>query len=86
MKTSDDENLDQVLKDSMTAREERERNLGSDSDQLFLLSLLGDFKNKPKQRRLSRRMELIEVIKTAQMLFIETHTEFGMFRQGYAEP
>ncbi|KAL1488181.1 hypothetical protein ABEB36_015139 [Hypothenemus hampei] len=48
-----------------TLREERERKQESDSDRLFMLSLLEDFKNIPKHRKLSTRMELIDVIKRA---------------------
>ncbi|CAG5023386.1 unnamed protein product [Parnassius apollo] len=70
-KTCDDENLVQVLKESIAIREERERKQESDSDRLFMLSLLEDFKNIPKHRKLSTRMELIDVIKRAQMPFME---------------
>lgn len=39
-KTSDDDNLVQVLRESIVMREERERQQESDSDRLFMLSLL----------------------------------------------
>ncbi|CAG5005812.1 unnamed protein product [Parnassius apollo] len=85
-KTCDDENLVQVLKESIAIREERERKQESDSDRLFMLSLLEDFKNIPKHRKLSTRMELIDVIKRAQMPFMETYnSEFGVFRQGHVD-
>lgn len=82
-KTSDDDNLVQVLRESIVMREERERQQESDSVRLFMLSLLNDFKNIPKHRKLSTKMELIEVIKRAQM---ETHdSEFSPFRQRYVD-
>ncbi|GBP44038.1 hypothetical protein EVAR_85192_1 [Eumeta japonica] len=82
-KTSDDDNLVQVLRESIVMREERERQQESDSDRLFILSLLDDFKNIPRHRKLSTKMELIEVIKRAQM---ETHdSEFSPFRQRYVD-
>lgn len=62
-KTSDDDNLVQVLRESIVMREERERQQESDSDRLFILSLLDDFKCIPRHRKLSTKMELIEVIK-----------------------
>lgn len=82
-KTSDDDNLVQVLRESIVMREERERQQESDSDRLFILSLLDDFKNIPRHRKLSTKMELIEVIKRAQM---QTHdSEFSPFRQRYVD-
>lgn len=83
-KTSDDDNLVQVLRESIVMREEREREQESDSDRLFMLSLLDDFfKNIPRHRKLSTKMELIEVIKRALM---ETHdSEFSPFRQRYVD-
>ncbi|CAG4936826.1 unnamed protein product [Parnassius apollo] len=85
-KTCDDENLVQVLKESIAIREERERKQVSDSDRLFMVSLLEDFKNIPKHRKLSTRMELIDLIKRAQMPFMETYnSEFGVFRQGHVD-
>lgn len=82
-KSSDDENLVQVLRESIAMREERERQQESDSDRLFMLSLLDDFKNIPRYRKLSTKMELIEVIKRAQM---DTQdSEFGPFRQRYVD-
>lgn len=67
-KTSDDDNLVQVLRESIVMREERERQQESDSDRLFILSLLDDFKYIPRHRKLSTKIELIEVIKRAQMV------------------
>lgn len=82
-KTSDDDNLVQVLRESIVMREERERQQESDSDRLFMLSLLNDFKNIPRHRKLSTKMKLIEVMKRAQM---ETHdSEFSPFRQRYVD-
>lgn len=82
-KTSDDDNLVQVLRESIVMREERERQQESDSDRLFILSLLDDFKCIPRHRKLSTKMELIEVIKRAQM---ETHdSESSPFRQRYVD-
>lgn len=82
-KRSDDDNLVQVLRESIVMREERERQQESDSDRLFMLSLLNDFKNIPRHRKLSTKMELIEVIKRAQ---IETHdSEFSPFHQRYVD-
>lgn len=66
-KTSDNDNLAQVLRESIAIRDERERKQESDSDRLFMLSLLDDFKNILKHRKLSTKMELIDVIKRAQM-------------------
>lgn len=62
-KTTDDDNLVKVLRESIVMREERERQKESDSDRLILLSLLNDFKNIPRHRKLSTKMELIVVIK-----------------------
>lgn len=85
-KKTDDDTLVQVLKESIAIREEREKRPESDSDRLFMLSLLEDFKNIPKHRKLSTKMELIDVIKRAQMPSMETHdSEFGLFRQRYVE-
>lgn len=82
-KTTDDDNLVQVLRESFVMKAKRERQKESDSERLFLLSLLNDFKNIPRHRKLSTKMELIEVIKRAQM---ETHdSEFSPFRQRYVD-
>lgn len=82
-KTSDDENLHQVLRENIAIREERERKQKSDS-RLLMLSLLEDFKNIPKHRKLCTKMELIEVIQRAQMPSVKSLSEFGLFRQHYA--
>lgn len=82
-KTTDDDNLVKVLRESIAMREERERQKESDSDRLILLSLLNDFKNIPRHLKLSTQMEFIVVIKRAQM---ETHdSEFSPFRQRYVK-
>ncbi|KAL1509956.1 hypothetical protein ABEB36_004620 [Hypothenemus hampei] len=71
-------------------REERERRLECDSDRLFLLSLLPDFKKIPEYRRLSIKMEPIRVIKRNQELAIPfNHTTIRENEQnthGYARP
>ncbi|CAH2268486.1 jg16915 [Pararge aegeria aegeria] len=56
-KTSDDDNLVQVLEESIVMREERERHQEPDSDRLFMHSLLNDFENIPRHRKLSTKME-----------------------------
>ncbi|VVC36904.1 BESS motif,MADF domain [Cinara cedri] len=65
-KKKDNENLVEVPKESIPAREDYERNRESDSDRLFLLSLLDDFKKIPDHHRLSTKIELMNVIKKAQ--------------------
>ncbi|XP_049782598.1 uncharacterized protein LOC126184267 [Schistocerca cancellata] len=49
---SNDDGLIDVLQQSIALREERERNQESDSDRLFLISLLEDMKKIPEQRKL----------------------------------
>jgi hypothetical protein len=90
--TEDDEsaNLVDILKQSIAMREERESKQDSDSDRLFMLSLLEDFKKIPKHRRLGTKMEIINVIKRAQTCPIDTinsashWTNNELFGRGYA--
>lgn len=67
-KKSDDDSLIEVLKQSISLRENRERKLECDSDRLFMLSLLDDFRKIPEDRRLSTKMELMDVIKERKPL------------------
>ncbi|XP_047103517.1 uncharacterized protein LOC124722389 [Schistocerca piceifrons] len=76
---NNDERLIAVLQQSIELREERERNQESDSDRLFLLSLLEDMKKISEQRKLTIKMEITEVKKRAQMLPLRTH------HQGYSD-
>ncbi|XP_049771163.1 uncharacterized protein LOC126136425 [Schistocerca cancellata] len=75
---SNDDRLIDVLQQSIPLREERERNQESDSDGLFLLSLLEDMKEIPEQRKLTTKLEITDVIKRAQMLPLRIH------HQGYS--
>lgn len=51
-----------------------------------MLLLLQDFRKIPEHRRLTTKMELIDVIKKAQIVSTQTqHSEFGPFRQGYSD-
>lgn len=66
-KKTDDDSLIELLKQSISIREERAKLEKSNSDRLFTLSLLEDFKKIPKHRRFSTKIELMNVIKKAQM-------------------
>lgn len=66
-------NLVNILKQSVTMREERERIQESDSDRLFLLALLPDLKKIPEYRKLSTKMELINIINKNQENPIQTN-------------
>lgn len=70
-KKSDNNSLIEVLKQSISIEENSKRNQECDSDGLFMISLLKDFKMIPKHRRLSTKIELMNVIKRNQMLSLE---------------
>lgn len=70
-KKSDDNNSIEVLKQSISTEEDRNRNQECDSDKLFLVSLLNDLKMIPEHRRLSTKIELMNLIKRDQMLSLE---------------
>ncbi|KAL4111820.1 hypothetical protein QTP88_015705 [Uroleucon formosanum] len=74
-KKSDDDSLIEVLKESISLRENRERKQECDSDRLFMLSLLDDFRKIPEDRRLPTKMELLDVIKRAQPLRLEINNQ-----------
>jgi len=74
-KKSDDDSLIEVLKESISLRENRERKQECDSDRLFMLSLLDDFRKIPEDRRLSTKMELMDVIKRAQTIRVEINDQ-----------
>lgn len=74
-KKSDDDSLIEVLKESIALRENREMKKECDADRLFMLSLLEDFKKIPDDRRLSTKMELLDVIKRAQTLRLEINNQ-----------
>lgn len=74
-KKTDDDSLVEVLTQSTTIREDRDKKHESNSDRLFMLSLLEDFRRIPDHRRLSTKIELMNVIKRAQMLTAEIHNQ-----------
>lgn len=74
-KKSDDDSLIEVLKESISLRKNREMKQESDADRLFMLSLLEDFRKIPEDRRLSTKMELLDVIKRAQTLRPEINNQ-----------
>ncbi|XP_049765035.1 uncharacterized protein LOC126094603 [Schistocerca cancellata] len=65
---SNDDRLIDVLQQSIALKEECERHPESDSDRLFLLSLLEDMKKIPVHCKLTTKMEVIDIIKRVQML------------------
>lgn len=70
-KKNDNKSLIEVLNQSISTEEDRNRNQECDSDGLFMISLLKDLKMIPEHRRLSTKIELMNVIKRDLMLSLE---------------
>ena len=67
-KHDDDDSLEdifRVLKSSVQAREEREKNQENDDDRMFLLSLLNPMKKVPENMKLEVRSQIIQIIAKA---------------------
>lgn len=60
------EDLVSILKESINSRNERELRYENDSDRMFLLSLLNDFKKIPESAKMSAKIEIFNVIHRAQ--------------------
>lgn len=74
-KKSDDDSLIEVLKKSILLRENHDMKQEFDADRLFMLSLLDDFRKIPEHRKLSTKMELLDIIKRAQNLTLEINNQ-----------
>ena len=66
-KHDDDDSLEDifVLKSSVQAREEREKNQENDDDRMFLLSLLNPMKKVPENMKLEVHSQIIQLIANA---------------------
>lgn len=71
------EDLVSILKESINSRNERESRYENDSDRMFLLSLLHDFKTIPESAKMSTKVEIINLIQRAQC---------GRYDSGHVEP
>lgn len=56
------ENLVLILKESINSRNKRESRYENDSDRMFLLSLIHDFKKIPEYAKMSTKIEIFNVI------------------------
>ena len=76
---SQEDGILQVLKYSIKARKEREKNQDSDDDRLFLLSLLNSLKKVLEPRKLQVRDEQIQVITSHSSQSSNNHSSYQSF-------
>ena len=82
---SQEDGILQVLKYSIKAREEREKNQDSDDDRLFLLSLLNPLKKVPEPRKQQVRAELMQVIISHSSQSANYHSSYQSFPYNQAD-
>lgn len=62
---NNDGEIAKLLKESISQRDTHEKCLEDDDDRHFLLSLLGDFKRLPIEKKLDVKIEVIRAIRAA---------------------